>query len=1162
MKKAVLINVVFFALASVLRGEIPRPDDAPKPLSPVESARTIRVPAGFRLELVASEPLINEPSGVCWDERGRMFVSELHGYNLEGQYDIEALNETGELDRVVRRIQADEKAVQAARAGTNGTVKMLIDTDGDGRMDKAQVWADKLPPCYGLVAARDGVIVACAPDIVYLADRDGDGKPEVRETLFTGFATGTLERGVNCPIWGPDDWIYFGIGHGGGHITGPHLADPVDLPRTDFRIKSDGSAIEAITGSTKTIGMTFTSDGERFVIATYGPGIHVGPFPWRYLARNPFVAAPNLENRATTDMRAYPISQPHPWRSKRSDDPGFSKYYRDRYGEAESTANGYFTSACSCMVYQDEALPGLHSQLFACEPAQNLITRAVIERDGSVLKLRRVKGEERSEFLASTDPWFHPIALTHGPDGCIWITDFYREIIEDYSAIPRYLQQQYGLINGHDRGRIWRLVHDKMPTALPADMSHLTNRELATEIGSEYLWRRQTARRLLVERDARDVGPQISRLVVGSDEPAIVIHALSTLNALGLLRPEDIVVALSNSDAGVRVAGLRLAEPQFDSDDRVWQALTHCTAIEPHVRLQLAMSLGDSQRAESLARMSQLVREHGDELWMIPAIESGLYGRAGQMFHELVRSPEDLKNARGMIGSLCTAIALRREPKELSATIVEIAAMQEAEFQATCLRGMRAGFRSPQAVTSSDEARGELKELAHSSNGDVKKQALGLIAVLKWESAADRETRLAQAQAALTDSTASSDAQISAVLELSAENAPELVRSLISAVDTSTPRVREAILSELIGHTENLPIVLEAIEQHHLSATAFSAVQRRNLLDVKDRKLRSRAEQLFQSEKGPSPELLARYTKALSEKRDLVAGATVFRGKVRSCHLAYKVGVAVGPDLTSEFGRADEAFLHDILAPSDTIASGYWTYGLITTDGLIFSGLLVAETPTSVTLREQGGKEQVVLRKDIEELHALPTSLMADDFAKQLTPSDVANVIAWLRQPASRRVLVDENLDLVNQLNEGDGAAEFVTSDVLNGRVSLRVTPLQRFSSRIAGWNFPIRENPELGEYRYIRFAWKTDGGNGVMLELADNGNWPTPQKPARRYYAGKNTTGWNATQVSAKAPREWTVQTRDLWADFGDFTLTGIAPTAIDGPVLFDRVELLQEAP
>src|SRR5262249_47663467 len=177
---------------------------------------------------------------------------------------------------------------------------------------------------------------------------------------------------------------------------------------------------------------------------------------------------------------------------------GFSKYYSDRYGIEESAPNGYFTSACSPLVYQDIALPGLRGDLLACEPAQNLVHRAVVERDGARLTLRRAPGEGQSEFLTSTDPWFHAIAPAHAPAGSVFIADFYREIIEDYSAIPRYLQQEYGLVAGQDRGRIWRLAHADTARAPAVDMSRLGADQLAAEVGSLHFWRRNTARRLLV----------------------------------------------------------------------------------------------------------------------------------------------------------------------------------------------------------------------------------------------------------------------------------------------------------------------------------------------------------------------------------------------------------------------------------------------------------------------------------------------------------------------------------------------------------------------------------------------------------------------------------------------------------------------------------------
>jgi hypothetical protein len=162
------------------------------------------------MEVVAAEPLIASPSSVCWDEHGRMFVSELHGYNPEGQLDIEELNKTGRLDTEVRRVQADEKFKTAAKSGTFGVIKRLIDTDGDGRMDQSVVWAKESSTRVWRRAGAGRTHCACAPDIVFLADRDGDGVAETREVLFHGFPVGALERGINAPLWHVDGWIYFG----------------------------------------------------------------------------------------------------------------------------------------------------------------------------------------------------------------------------------------------------------------------------------------------------------------------------------------------------------------------------------------------------------------------------------------------------------------------------------------------------------------------------------------------------------------------------------------------------------------------------------------------------------------------------------------------------------------------------------------------------------------------------------------------------------------------------------------------------------------------------------------------------------------------------------------------------------------------------------------
>ncbi len=739
-RESIAISVIAFLALDCLEAQIPQPTDAPKPLTPEQTAASYRLPPGFRLEVGASEPLIASPSAVCWDEHGRMFVSELHGYNLEGQLDIEELNKSGQLDTQVRRVQADEKFKKAAERGTCGVVKVLRDTDGDGRMDAADVWATNLPPVYGIVPARGGVIVACAPDIVFLADRDGDGRAEVWEKLFTGFGTGALERGINAPQWGVNGWIYFGRGWGGGKISGPNLAQPVSLPNSDFRIRADGRAIEPVTGGTHTFGFAMTEAGDRFVVSTTIPASYIAPLPWRYLVRNPNAATPAVEV-PTGDRRAYSISRPHPWRQKRADDPQYFKYYNSRYGAAESEADGWFTAACGPMIYHDRALPGLHGQYFVCEPAGNLIHRAVIESDGPVLKVRRENGEQKSEFAASTDAWSHPMNLTHGPDGAIWIVDYYREIIEDYSAIPRHLQQQYGVYTGHDRGRIYRLTHRDAPRVPPLDMGRLDANALAREVGSSLLWRRQTAQRLLIERSEKSAVAQLRELLTAKHtESAAVITALRTLQQLDRLSPGDAQMALGHAEAAVRIHALQVADDWLKREEGRELLTAVLTAAEterdPRVLIQLALSLGETRDPRAFAHLTRFVREHSDVRWMNAAVLSSVSGREADLLAELLR---DRGGAQAFFSGLAQTIGARRDDAEVG-RVLKLLGYAKPETQAATLEGLAKGRRNaPRKPLADLSARFALTNFVTSTSTNVSRAALALATTFAPAVANDEE---------------------------------------------------------------------------------------------------------------------------------------------------------------------------------------------------------------------------------------------------------------------------------------------------------------------------------------------------------------------------------------------------------------------------------------
>ena len=352
------------------------------------------------------------------------------------------------------------------------------------------------------------------------------------------------------------------------------------------------------------------------------------------------------------------------------------------------------------------------------------------------------------------------------------------------------------------------------------------------------------------------------------------------------------------------------------------------------------------------------------------------------------------------------------------------------------------------------------------------------------------------------------------------------------------------------------------MESGRIEVSVLSAIQREALENTEDKNLAARARVLFSTSGTIAPKTFEIYTAALKEKRNLENGARIFKTKCAACHQVHGTGHAVGPDLNSEFRRAEATIVKDLLEPSTQISPEYTSYLVQTVSGRTFSGLLAMESPASLTLKQAEGKSQTILRRDIEAMRVSKVSLMPDNLVKDLSPKDVADVIAWIRQPPAMQTLFDENPQFARQLIDGGGTASIETGDKHRGLISLKITPLQKFSARIPGWSFRIRKNPAPGEYRYISWAWKSPDGKGALIEIATDGRWPAAESPQFRYYSGQNTSDWQATIVSAAVPREWTVVTRDLWKDFGDCTITGIAPTALDGPAWFDEITLSRDNP
>jgi putative membrane-bound dehydrogenase-like protein len=568
----------------------------PPPRSPEESLKALHVKPGFTAELVASEPLVQDPVFIDWGADGRMWVVEM------GDYPFHEHN---------GKVHA-------------GRVKFLEDTNGDGIYDKATTFLDGLTYPTGLAPWKNGVFVASVPDVFFAEDTNNDGKADKRTPILTGFAKGNPQHLVNGFCWGLDGWFYGGNGDSGGKVVEVKSGREFDLSGRDFRFNPRTGEFQLQAGRTQ-YGRWRDDFGNWFGCNNSSLGWHY-LMDERYLARNPQLAVPTLRRTLNADKQVFPASTP---------------LRRFNWPDAVNT----LTSGCNAMPYRDNLFGDEYAHsYFICEPANNLVHREVLEPDGISFRSHRAADEQGKEFLASEDNWSRFTMARTGPDGCLYVVDFCRLILEHPEWIPKLMLEHLDLRAGEDKGRIYRIVPERRQVL--RDRSKLPLFPWACEDGMGWEakssttltvhllgangWCADTAQRMLIERNAREVATILGEYVVRGDSgerpmsPRQQVRVLWTLRTLDELKPAHVMAAFRNRFAEVRRASVELAENFLGESGIVERVAQLADDSDLRVRLQVALTLGESEDPRVPDVLRAIARRDAGNKDMLMALLSSL----------------------------------------------------------------------------------------------------------------------------------------------------------------------------------------------------------------------------------------------------------------------------------------------------------------------------------------------------------------------------------------------------------------------------------------------------------------------------------------------------------------------------------------------------------
>jgi putative membrane-bound dehydrogenase-like protein len=1000
------------------------------PVEPKSAAKTFHVLDGFEMKLIAAEPLVTDPVAITYDADGRAYVCEMNDY----PYTDKAAHKPSQENPTDAHI---------------GKVRLLTDTDGDGTFDKATVFAEGLSWPTGAACWKGGIFVTATPDVWYLKDTNDDGVADVRQKVFTGFKKLNVQAVMNNPIWGLDHRIYIAGGSNGGEIQRvpgsesvmplPKDFKPLPIKRNDFSFDPSTGDVRLESGGAR-FGNTFDDWGNRFLCNIRNPCQHV-VLPYRYLARNPYLVVPSALNdcaEAGDQLPVYRTSPPEPWREFRA-----KRWVQEgsHLPKSELVGAGVVTSSSGITVYRGDAYPKEYRDFaFVADVAGNLFYRMKLVPDGVTFKAVQVDGNKN--FCTSDDLWFRPVNFVNAPDGCLHVCDMYREVIEHPWSIPDDIHTAVDLLRGRDRGRIWRLTprgsvvppsggSDKTPAKagttkrVTPKLSQASTQDLVALLDHPNAWHRETAQRLLFERQDKAAVEPLRQMVKSGKTAQGKVCALHALSALSALNEESLENAARPLNGPVAEAAAELFEPfvqalKWSGDLRQDASKLPFARLAAHAENRVAIkalfSIRDLtttvENGAGGAFWSEAMRGVGSRVnadsWLQTMVLCIAADRAENLLVPWLMNDRHLEFFRSstLIPRLAGLVAAKGERLKLAVIMTALSkddfplGLRSAVLQAMLPHATRLSI-SLATVSSNEVTNARLREIGTQAISTIgaSKSVEEKAAALSVATSLAPSDQVFELIRALLMPSQPQELQLAALEALGSYREPAVADMLIDAWPKMTPALRDKATTILLSRTDRIAKLLDAIEAKKITPAQLSVAAKATLGRQKTPALAERIVKLIgDSSSSNRKEVIAKYTSVMSMNGDVTRGSKVYETACMVCHKFADKGNDVGPHLGTIKAWTAEQLVTNILDPNREVSPNFALYIVETNDGRTLAGLIASETAGNLTLKRADGGTDTVLRSEIQSLTSPGISLMPEGLEAAITPQQMADLIAYLKQ--------------------------------------------------------------------------------------------------------------------------------------------------------------------